>query len=143
WRADMVRTAMLERRIASMFGWPLHITTSPNQRTLYNFPMQSGGAEMLRLAAWRLCEASIFPGMLVHDGIPFEETHRERIEHAQEIMRQTGRDVCGGFEIGVDVDQMLIGGARYRDKRPMAQKMWATIMDVLRAVGAVPKRAVA
>ena len=143
WRADMVRTAMLERRIESMFGWPLHITTSPNQRTLYNFPMQSGGAEMLRLAAWRLYEAGIVPCMLVHDGILFEETDRERIEHAKEIMRQTGREVCDGFEIGVDVDQMLIGGARYRDKRPMAQKMWATIMDVLKAVGAVPKRAVA
>jgi hypothetical protein len=143
WRADMVRTAMLERRIESMFGWPLHITTSPNQRTLYNFPMQSGGAEMLRLAAWRLCEAGIVPCMLVHDGILFEETDRERIEHPKEIMRQTGRDVCDGFEIDVDVDQMLIGGQRYRDKRPMAQKMWATIMDVLKAVGAVPKRAVA
>jgi DNA polymerase-1 len=143
WRADMVRTAMLERRIESMFGWSLHITTSPNQRTLYNFPMQSGGAEMLRLAAWRLCEVGTVPCMLVHDGILFEETDRERIEHAKEIMRQTGRDVCNGIEIDVDVDQMLIGGARYRDKRPMAQKMWATIMDVLKAVGAVPKRAVA
>ena len=143
WRADMVRTAMLERRIESMFGWPLHITTSPNQRTLYNFPMQSGGAEMLRLAAWRLCEAGIVPCMLVHDGILFEETDRERIEYAKEIMRQTGRDVCDGFQIDVDVDQMLIDGARYRDKRPMAQKMWATIMDVLKAVGAVPKMAVA
>jgi len=143
WRADMVRTAMLDRRIESMFGWPLHITTSPNQRTLYNFPMQSGGAEMLRLATWRLCEAGIVPCMLVHDGILFEETDRERIEHAKEIMRQTGRDVCDGFEIDVDVDQMLIDGARYRDKRPMAQKMWATIMDVLKAVGAVPKMAVA
>ena len=98
---------------------------------------------MLRLAAWRLCEAGIIPCMLVHDGILFEEADPERIEHAKEIMRIAGREVCDGFEIGVDVDQMLIGGARYRDKRPMAQKMWATIMDVLRAVGAVPKRAVA
>jgi hypothetical protein len=51
YRADEVQTAMLERRMESVFGWPLHITHSPNQRTLYNFPMQSGGAEMLRLAA--------------------------------------------------------------------------------------------
>src|SRR5215813_7728582 len=143
WRADMVQSAMLARRMESVFGWPLHISTSPNQRTLYNFPMQAGGAEMLRLATMRLCEAGIVPCMLVHDGILFEETEHEKIELAKKIMRQTGRDVCDGFEIGVDVDQMLIGGTRYRDKRPMAQKMWATIMDVLRAVGAVPKRAVA
>ena len=33
WRADMVQTAMLERQIESVFGWPLYLT-------------------------WRLCEAS-------------------------------------------------------------------------------------
>jgi hypothetical protein len=50
-----------------------------------------------------------------------------------------GRDVCDGFEIGVDSDQMLSGGARYRDKRPVAQKMWATIMNVLQQIGALPR----
>jgi hypothetical protein len=141
WRDDMVTTAMLKRRIESVFGWPLRITTSPNKRTLYNYPAQSGGAEMLRLAAWRLCEAGIVPCMLIHDGILFEATDREEIEHAKEIMRVAGRDVCGGFEIGVDVDQMLVGGARYADKRPVAKKMWTTIMAALEAVRAIPKRA--
>ena len=55
-------------------------------------------------------------------------------------MLQAGRDVCDGFEIGVDTDQLLKGGARYHDKRPMAKKMWATIMDALKAVGAIPER---
>jgi DNA polymerase I-like protein with 3'-5' exonuclease and polymerase domains len=87
WRADMVQAAVLERRIESVGGWPLYITTSPNQRTLYNFPMQSGGAEMPRLATVRLCEAGIVPIMLIHDGILFEETDREKLDHAIEIMR--------------------------------------------------------
>ena len=143
WRDNMVETAMLERKIESKFGWPLRISTSPNIRTLYNFPMQSGGAEMLRLAAWRMCEVGIVPIMLIHDGILLEETNPERIEHAKEIMLQAGRDVCDGFEIGVDVDQLLKSGARYYDKRPMAKRMWATIMNVLKAVGAVPERGAA
>jgi len=134
---------MLERKIESVFGWPLRISTSPNIRTLYNFPMQSGGAEMLRLAAWRMCEAGIVPIMLIHDGILLEEASLERIEHAREIMLQAGRDICDGFEIGVDVDQLLKGGARYYDKRPVAQKMWATIMDALKAVGAIPEQGAA
>jgi len=141
WRDDMVMTAMLNRRIESVFGWPLRITTSPNKRTLYNFPMQADGAEMLRLAAWRLCEAGIVPCMLIHDGILFELNNHEEIEQAKEIMRVAGRDVCDGFEIGVDVDQMLVGGSRYSDKRPMAKKMWATIMSVLETIGAIPRRA--
>jgi hypothetical protein len=143
WRADVVQAAMLERRIESVFGWPLYISTGPNQRTLYNFPMQAGGAEMLRLATMRLGEAGIVPIMLIHDGILFEETDLEKIEHAKEIMRTAGRDTCDGLEIGVDVDQWLEGGARYRDKRPMAQQMWATIMDALEAIGALSRKDVA
>jgi DNA polymerase-1 len=141
WRAGQVQAAMLTRRIESTFGWPLRLTTSPNQRTLYNFPMQANGAEMLRLAAWRLCEAGIVPVMLIHDGILLEVTDREQIELAQDIMRRAGRDVCDGFEIGVDVDQMLAGGTRYSDKRPMAKKMWGTIMGALQNIGAMPRRA--
>jgi hypothetical protein len=79
--------------------------------------------------------------MLIHDGILFELNNHEEIEQAKEIMRVAGRDVCDGFEIGVDVDQMLVGGSRYSDKRPMAKKMWATIMSVLETIGAIPRRA--
>jgi DNA polymerase I-like protein with 3'-5' exonuclease and polymerase domains len=135
WRSEMVRQAMLDRKIQSIYGWPLYITHAPNKRTLYNFPMQSGGAEMLRLATMRLCDAGIVPIMLVHDGILFEETDQEKIDQAREIMIAAGRDCCRGLTIGVDTDQHLIGPARYRDKRDVAQKMWASIMDVLRSVG--------
>jgi DNA polymerase I-like protein with 3'-5' exonuclease and polymerase domains len=139
WRADMVQAAMLTRRMASISGWPLHISTSPNKRTLYNFPMQAGGAEMLRLAAWRLCEAGIVPCMLVHDGILMEARNREEVEHAIQIMHAAGRDVCNGLEVGVDVDQMLEHGARYQDKRPVAKAMWQTIMQALQEIGAAPQ----
>jgi hypothetical protein len=141
WRAEVIEQAMLKRRIETSHGWPLHISTSPNQRTLGNFKMQGGGAEMLRWGTMELCNAGIVPCMLVHDAILFEESDPEKIEHAREIMLKTGLDVCNDFEIGVDVDQMLVGGTRYRDKRPMAQKMWDTIMSVLQAVGALPRSA--
>jgi len=140
WRADAVQAAMFDRRIESKYGWPLRITHSPNKRTLYNFPPQSGGAEMLRLGTVRLVEADIVPIMLIHDGILFEETEAEKIEHAIEIMRGAGRDVCDGFEIGVDLDKRIEGGDRYRDDRPMAKKMWATIMDTIEAIGAMPEK---
>ena len=74
---------------------------------------------------------------------PARAGQREQVAHAIEIMRTAGREVCNGFEIDVDIDQKLIGGARYRDKRPVAQQMWATIMRALEAVGALPKRGVA
>lgn len=143
WRANMVHTAMLERRIESIYGWPLRISVSPNKRTLYNFPMQSGGAEMLRMAAWRLCEAGIVPIMLVHDAILLEETSWERVEHAKEIMEAAGRDVLDGFKVDFGFDQKLIGGGRYADKRPKAKELWGTMMDALETVGAIKKKDVA
>ena len=130
---------MLERRIESVFGWPLRITSSPNTRTIYNFPMQSGGAEMLRLATLRLCDAGLIPSMLVHDGILIEVNGQEQIAQAVDIMRGAGRDVCNGLEIGVDVDQLLAPGNRYRDKRPVAQEMWRSMMRVLQEIGAIPE----
>lgn len=135
WRANMVQQAMLDRYMETAFGWPLRISTSPNKRTLYNFPAQGGGAEMLRSAAQRLCEVGIIPNMLVHDGILLEVRDEEQIAHAKLIMRDAGRKVCNGLEIGVDVDQKLEHGARYRDKRQVAKDMWATIMSALRNVG--------
>jgi DNA polymerase-1 len=155
WRREVVENAMVDRVIRSHHtGWPLHLTMSPNKRTLMNFPMQSGGAEMLRLAAVRLCAAGIVPVMLIHDGILFEESDPEKLAQARKLMLDAGRDVCEGFEIGVDhstigVDdttgkiskKVLSAGERYRDKRPMAQKLWTTVMGVLEEIGAVPKRA--
>jgi DNA polymerase I-like protein with 3'-5' exonuclease and polymerase domains len=140
WRDDMVMAAMFDRRIESSFGWPMRITHSPNKRTLYNFPCQSDGSEMLRLATVRLVEAGIVPIMLIHDGILFEETEPEKIEHAIEIMRSAGRDVCGGFDFGVDLDKRFEGGEHYHDKRPMAVKMYTTIENTIEAIGAMPRR---
>jgi hypothetical protein len=138
WREEQVINAMLRRRIESVFGWPLHLSHSPNKRTLFNFPAQANGAEMLRLAAWRLCEAGLVPSMLIHDGILIEVDDRGQVEQAIEIMKAAGRDVCNGFEIDVEIDQLLQNGARYRDKRDVAKEMWATITRALVAIGALP-----
>jgi DNA polymerase I len=138
WRENVVQQAMLTRRIETVFGWPLHLSTSPNRRTLYNFPMQGNGAEMLRVAAWRLCEIGLVPSMLIHDGILIELDHTDQIEQVKDIMRWAGREVCGGFEVGVSIDQELTSGEHYCDKRPVAKKMWGVIMQALREVGAVP-----
>jgi DNA polymerase family A len=137
WREDAVLGAMLEREIKSELGWGLRISYSPNKRALYNFPMQSNGAEMLRLAAVRLCEVGLIPNMLVHDGLLLETHSDWQIEQAKEIMRWASSEVCRGFEVGADVDQELRHGARFRDKRDMAKKMWAAMMTALQEVGAI------
>ena len=129
---------MLERVIESEFdGWPLHISLSPNKRTLFNFPMQIGGAEMLRLAANLLCDAGLVPSMLVHDGILLELESEEQVQHAIEIMRAAGIEVCGGLKIGVDIDQRLRVARATGTSGRWRKKMWASVMGVLQKVGAI------
>ena len=136
---DRALAAMLERETTTVFGWPLRIRTSPNQRTLYNFGCQANGAEMLRLAAMGLCDAGIVPSMLVHDGILLELRDRGQIEQANDIIRAASREVCSGFEIGVDADLPLERGACFRDKRQTAITMWTTMMQALQEVGVIPQ----
>jgi DNA polymerase I len=141
WRAERVQRAMLERRMEAEFdGWPMHLSTSPNKRTLYNFPMQSGGASMLRLAAVRLCEAGLVPSMLVHDGILLELQNQEQVEQARAIMQAAGTEVCRGLVIDVETEfDTRKHGSRFVDKRPVAIKMWNVVMGVLQEIGALPK----
>jgi hypothetical protein len=75
--------------------------------------------------------------MLIHDGILFELDNEEQVTLTKEIMRKAGREVCNGFEIGVDEDQRLLNGAQYQDKRPVAKEMWNTIMNALKEVKAL------
>ena len=140
WRRQQADNALLTRKIETVYGWPLHLSTSPNLRTLYNFPLQGNGAEMLRLAAVRLCESGHVPSMLVHDGILVELECKAQIAEVADVMRWAGREVCGGFEIAVDIDQKLTAGQRFQDKRPVAKAMWETIMAALETVGALPRR---
>jgi DNA polymerase I len=152
WRSDVVEQALADRELKSHYtGWTVQLSKSPNPRTLMNFPMQGGGAEMLREAAVRLCNAGIVPVMLIHDGLLFEECDTERLALAKEIMLKAGEDVCGGFTINVDESaiganekgeikkKVLTGGDRYRDKRKVAQKLWKRAMQALEEVGALPK----
>jgi hypothetical protein len=53
------------------------------------------------------------------------------------IMRDAGREICDGFEIGVDLDKKIEGGDRYRDRR--GKEMWDTIMNTLVEIGGLEK----
>jgi DNA polymerase I len=139
WRQRRHAAAMVDRKMLSISGWPMYLSHSPNPRTIFNFPAQSAGADCMRLAAVKLCEDGLTPSMLIHDGILLEVRSEEEVEHAQEVMRWAGREITGGlFDIRVGVDQKLVNGARYADKRPDAKRMWTIITDVLRSIKAIP-----
>jgi DNA polymerase I len=130
WSDDVIAYAMLSNRIESKYGWPLHVTPATKPNTVRNFPAQSNGAEMLRLAAIAATEAGL-EVMPVHDAFMLT-TQTDRIEHdvaaLREIMRQAGIAVTGGLEIRTDV-KVVQYPDRYAD--PRGAEMWGRVLNLL------------
>ena len=72
WSQAAVDSAMLLGRIDTVFGWRLHVTADTRVTSLLNQPMQSNGAEMLRLACIFATEAGIRVCAPVHDALLIE-----------------------------------------------------------------------
>ena len=95
---------MLNGRIRTAFGWYWHLGNGKdaNPRSLMNFPMQSAGAEMLRLTCCLATEHGIEVCAPVHDAIlicaPLDRLHHD-IAAARRTMAEASKIVLDGFEI--------------------------------------------
>ena len=131
WSDRIVTHAMVMNRIHTVFGWPLHVSGEPNERSLRNFPMQANGAEMLWLACCLATERGIRVCMPVHDAILIEadmDNIGETVEAAQLAMAEASRVVLNGFELRSDV-KVVQPNERYSDKR--GETMWNRVMHLL------------
>jgi hypothetical protein len=134
WSQETVSSALLSNCTSSLFGWQLHVTAGVNPRTLQNFPAQSNGAEMMRIAAIGATEAGIAVAAPVHDAFlivaPLERLETD-IVAMQEIMRKAGLAVTGGLEVRTDV-KLVRHPQRYMDNRGAA--MWSRATSLLSEV---------
>ena len=143
WSDAVVDFAMLYGHLDSVFGWRLHVDGSPvntdapgrprgarppklgtQPRTLRNYCMQSGGAEMVRLACCLATEGGIEVCAPVHDALlvnaPLERLDVD-VEATRACMAEASRVVLSGFEIATDV-QVVRYPDRYMD--PRGEVMW-------------------
>ena len=131
WAEQNVEYALAGGVLSTPMGWQFRqgAGTQPNDRSLLNWPMQSTGADILRLSCVRLMEAGIKICAPVHDAILIEaplEQLDNQIELAQRIMEQACRDLLGGHACRVDAEIIRYPN-RYMDtKRGLG--MWNTVM---------------
>jgi DNA polymerase I-like protein with 3'-5' exonuclease and polymerase domains len=107
WSDAAVDKAMIEGTLGSVFGWKLKVASVSNPRSLRNFPMQSNGAEMMRLAMILMTRNSIKVLAPVHDAFLVEcETKnlQETLELAEKCMGEASRLVLDGFELDSDAE---------------------------------------
>ena len=134
WSQAVVDHAMLYGWLQTVFGWRIHVGPDVNPRMLANFPMQSNGAEMLRLACCFTTEREITVCAPVHDAILIEAPDGEIcdvVAETQQLMRQASEIVLGGFSLRSDADIVRYPD-RYMDKRGL--KMWETVTAILERV---------
>ena len=131
WSDAAVDHGMLLGHLPTVFGWTLHTTRSTKYLTLRNYPMQSNGAEMLRLACIYTTEAGIRVCAPVHDALlvlaPLNELDSV-IAETQALMAKASSIVLGGFELRTEVKAVRYP-ERYQD--PRGAELWATIWDLL------------
>jgi DNA polymerase-1 len=136
WSRAVTDTAMLQGHVDTCFGWRLHVTGDTRPTSLLNHPMQSHGAEMLRLACSFLVEAGIRLCAPIHDAVLIEgdadEIH-EVVVHTRQLMARASRIVLGGLEVGSDAE-IVRYPARYQDER--GSHMWRRVMALLEKVEA-------
>lgn len=139
WSDGALHYAGLYGRLWTVFGWTLH-TFGPageNARSLRNWPMQSTGSELLRLACCVLTEQGIGVVAPVHDAVLIEAPLAEldaAIRQTQATMARASSTVLGGFELASDA-KIVRFPDRYMDERGAA--MWARVQELLASPGPV------
>jgi DNA polymerase I-like protein with 3'-5' exonuclease and polymerase domains len=135
WAEQNVDNVLAGATLSTPMGWQFRqgMGTEGNQRSILNWPMQSTGADILRLSCVRLMEAGVKICAPVHDAILIEaplDALDEQVELARGIMEQACRDLLRGRACRVDAETIKHPG-RYMDtKRGLG--MWNTVM---RSVG--------
>ena len=86
WQSRSVDVALLRGYMSTVFGWKLHVTGSTRPTALRKFPMQSHGAEMLRIACCLATEQGVSVCAPVHDALLIEAP-ADQIDDAVAVTR--------------------------------------------------------
>jgi DNA polymerase I len=119
--------------LRTMWGW--HVRTSkgvePNPRSMGNFLVQAGCAEIMRAAACLATERGVPVCAPVHDAFLIcsqVERFEDDVKRMQDCMAVASRIALGGFELLSDVKRVFYPD-RYMDKRGVT--MWGTVTGIL------------
>jgi DNA polymerase I len=131
WSDAAIDHAVLAGSIHTVFGWWMHVVTTPNARSLRNFPMQANGAEMLRLACCLATERGIEVCATVHDAVlmcaPINRLEND-IANMRAAMAEASKIVLAGFELRTDATR-VIHPNRFQDARGIA--MWERVIALI------------
>jgi hypothetical protein len=134
WSDGVLNSALLTRRMTTSFGWQLHITGDGGdaERSIRNWPMQSTGSDILRMASVLLERNGLEIVGPVHDAVLLEcsvDDADNVAKKAVAVMEQASSYVLGEQRI-VRVDYEIIRHPdRYSD--PRGVETWNRVTRLL------------
>ncbi|EMR74257.1 DNA polymerase I family protein, partial [Thermoplasmatales archaeon SCGC AB-539-N05] len=139
WNSDFIDTGMLSGIVKTKFNW-FYQTAHAKYRTLMNWPMQSHGADILRLAISMCVDNGIQVAAPVHDAIlieaPIDKIEVE-VKKAQRYMELASEFVLN-FKINTDV-KIIRYPETYTD--PRGAIMWNHVWDIIHGINPAGKKA--
>ena len=133
WSDAVVSAALLTGTMESVFGWRRRVGREPNPRSLMNWPVQSAGAEMMRIAAIAATEAGLEVCCPVHDAFliaaPLDRLDGD-VATVRALMAGAGQAVTGGLDVRTDAE-VVRWPDRFMDPRGAA--MWQRVVGMLPA----------
>ena len=130
WVQQVIGAGVMRGSLSTCFGWSRQ-TMSDRSTSIRNWPMQSTGAEMLRLACNLIVEQGIMLCAPIHDAVLIEADVRsidDAVATARDCMATASATLLDGLVIDTDVAVVTYPG-RYADKHGIA--MWDTVMNIL------------
>jgi DNA polymerase I len=137
WSDDWVQHALQSGIMRTAFGWTCRTgVTEFNERSIRNWPIQSAGAEILRIACILAARHGIRLLAPIHDAVLIESSIEQidtDVKLMREIMRRASRLVLnsttgGSHELRTDYT-IIRYPDRYSDKR--GASIWEGVMRLL------------
>lgn len=136
WSSEVVREARAGHWLTTVFGW--HQCMDIVSRTgIKNWPMQAGGAEMLRLACCLLTEAGIRVCGPIHDAALIESATDQihaAVTHAVKLMEEASRVILDGHTVPVDT-VVVSWPDRYMPDDDDDRAMWDRVLGLRTGTG--------
>ena len=127
WSDGVEMEAYLCGMLQSVFGWGVAVNAASNPRFLRNYPMQSNGAEMLRLACCLATENGVTVCAPNHDALLIEAP----LEELADAIRSTEAAMVEASEIVLDGFQLRTSVTTIRDPdhypHPRSDALWSEI----------------
>jgi DNA polymerase-1 len=130
WVQQVIGAGIMRGSLSTCFGWT-RLTASDRTTTIRNWPVQSAGAEMLRLACNLIVEHGVVLCAPVHDAVMVEadaDAIDEIVAITRDCMATASATLLDGLVIGTDAAVVTWPG-RYVDERGIA--MWDTVIGIL------------